>query len=78
MAAIDMARGRYYTDADIDSPPAESPVRERMGPNDHLNADQFAGVGQVARAPAARHPHHIDGLSVHAWRSRTNPTRSNP
>lgn len=69
MAAVDMARNsRCYTDADIDSPPAESPVRERMRSADYLNGDQFAANSVTAPGVKARRAGYIGGVSVHAWR----------
>ena len=71
MAAIDMARGRYY-DKDIDAleaAPDESPPRPTMGAIDHLG-EQFAGLTPEAlKPPAARHPHFIGGKSVHQYRT---------
>jgi hypothetical protein len=68
MAAIDMARGRFYIDADIDAAPVESPARKRMGRSDHLNADQFGANAVTASPGVARRPNYIGRVSVHAWR----------
>jgi hypothetical protein len=69
MAAVDMARNsRYYSDADIGTAPVESPARERMGPSDHLNADQFGTNAITSTGVRARRPNYIGGVPVHAWR----------
>jgi hypothetical protein len=50
-------------------PDLASPERPTMQPGEHFGS-QFAGLtAGVPEVKAARHPHYIDGVTVHQWRT---------
>jgi hypothetical protein len=50
-------------------PDAELPIREQMGPTDHMGS-QFANIKPgPARHPASRHPWRVGAHSLHDWRA---------
>ena len=71
MAAVDMARNsRYYSDADIDSPPAESPERPVMnGTTDHLGPQFLSIRHEHAGQPADRHAQRIGDQTLYEWQT---------
>jgi hypothetical protein len=64
----DFVSRRQFSAEDIDAPGAESPARSAMQPGEHLS-EQFAGLTRSPETPATRSPHHINGRTVHQWRS---------